>query len=146
MFSVLVINGPNLNLLGTREPELYGHATLVEIDAMLLDYGRDHNIQVETYQSNMEGEIIDTIQQSKVNDHQAIIINAASLTHTSIGIRDALIFSELPYVEVHLSNVYARESFRHQSMLSDQAQAVLCGMGAYGYQCALEFIVKKYHH
>ncbi len=134
--TVLVINGPNLNLLGTREPEIYGHTTLEDINRQLTAFGNELGIRVESFQSNSEGALVDRIQQARGNI-DLIIINPAAYTHTSIAIRDALIAIETPAIEVHLSNVYKRESFRHHSTIADVVEARLMGFGAEGYLLAL---------
>src|SRR2546430_804096 len=134
--SVLVINGPNLNLLGTREPDVYGRTTLDEIERQLVALGEELGIRVETFQSNSEGALVDRIQQARGNI-DLIIINPAAYTHTSIAIRDALTAIEAPVIEVHLSNVYKRESFRHHSTIADVVEARLMGFGAEGYLLAL---------
>lgn len=139
---VLIINGPNLNLLGRREPHIYGSQTLEQINQCLVTKGTELGVVCECYQSNNEGEIVSRIHAAMGNTDY-IIINAGAYTHTSVAIRDALLGVAIPFVEVHLSNVYARESFRHHSYLSDKALAVICGLGAYGYEAALSFIAKK---
>lgn len=135
--TVLVLNGPNLNLLGRREPEVYGSLTLDQIVADLASQGSKRNVNVQHFQSNHEGELIDAIHaaQDKVD---FIVINPAAFTHTSIALRDALLGVAIPFIEVHLSNVHAREAFRHHSYLSDIAVGVICGLGANGYRYALE--------
>ena len=138
--TVLVINGPNLNLLGTREPEIYGHTTLEDINRQLTALGNELAIRVESFQSNSEGALVDRIQQARGNI-DLIIINPAAYTHTSIAIRDALVASEVPTIEVHLSNVYKRESFRHHSTIADVVEARLIGFGAEGYLLALRAAV-----
>jgi len=134
--AVLVINGPNLNLLGMREPEIYGHTTLEDINRELIALGTELGIRVESFQSNSEGALVDRIQQAR-GIIDLIIINPAAYTHTSIAIRDALIAIEAPIIEVHLSNVYKRESFRHHSTIADVVEARLIGFGADGYLLAL---------
>lgn len=134
--AVLVIHGPNLNLLGEREPEIYGHTTLADIDAQLGQLGREMGFFVETFQSNSEGEIVDRIQQARGNI-DVLIINPAAYTHTSIAIRDAIGALDVPVVEVHLSNVYKREPFRHHSTIADIVTARIMGFGAAGYSLAL---------
>jgi len=134
--TVLVINGPNLNLLGTREPEIYGHTTLEDINRQLIALGTELGIRVESFQSNSEGALVDRIQQAR-GIIDLIIINPAAYTHTSIAIRDALIAIEVPVIEVHLSNVYKREPFRHHSTIADIVDARLMGFGAEGYLLAL---------
>lgn len=139
---VLVLNGPNLNLLGLREPEIYGSTTLDDIKNQLIKHANINDFDLEFYQSNHEGNLIDKIQQILfTKDVDFIIINPAAFTHTSVAIRDALLAVKVPFIEVHLSNVHARESFRHHSYLSDVALGVICGLGAFGYQAALEFAI-----
>jgi len=135
MANVLVLNGPNLNLLGTREPEKYGHDTLQNIEDRLSSLASDH--QIAFFQSNVEGELINRIHQAQVDKVDFILINPAAFTHTSIALRDAMLAVNIPFIEIHLSNVYARESFRHHSYLSDIAVAVISGLGAQGYELAL---------
>ena len=135
MANVLVLNGPNLNLLGTREPEKYGHDTLQNIEDRLASLASNH--QIAFFQSNVEGELINRIHQAQVDKVDFILINPAAFTHTSIALRDAMLAVNIPFIEIHLSNVYARESFRHHSYLSDIAVAVISGLGAQGYELAL---------
>jgi len=135
MAHVLVLNGPNLNLLGTREPEKSGHDTLQNIEDRLASLASDH--QIAFFQSNIEGELINRIHQAQVDKIDFILINPAAFTHTSIALRDAMLAVNIPFIEIHLSNVYARESFRHHSYLSDIAIAVISGLGAQGYELAL---------
>lgn len=142
MKNILVIHGPNLNLLGTREPEVYGAQTLSDIDAHLQAIANEMCVQLTAFQSNHEGEIIETIHQAR-HQHDALVINPAAFTHTSVAIRDAIAGVNLPFVEVHLSNVHKREAFRHHSYFSDLAVGVVCGLGAYGYEVALRFLVQK---
>lgn len=139
--SILVIHGPNLNLLGKREPEVYGHLTLADINQQLLQQAQAENIQLDTFQSNWEGAIIDRIHQAQEQGVKFIIINPAALTHTSVAIRDALLAVAIPFIEVHLSNVHSREAFRHHSYLSDKAIGVICGLGGRGYQYALDHAI-----
>lgn len=139
--SVLVLHGPNLNLLGLREPEHYGSLTLADIDSNLQKLAKQANIALETYQSNAEAEIVAKIQSLAINKVDFIVINPAAFTHTSISIRDAISAVNIPFVEVHLSNIYARESFRHHSYFSDIAVGVISGLGAEGYNAALNFAV-----
>ena len=134
---VLVIHGPNLNMLGTREPDIYGHQTLEEINAALKAQADGLGLHIETFQSNHEGDIVDKIQQAHDSFH-GIIINPAAYTHTSIAIRDALSVLNIPVVEIHLSNINKRESFRHTSLISDIVTARVSGFGPHGYQLALE--------
>jgi 3-dehydroquinate dehydratase-2 len=134
---VLVIHGPNLNMLGTREPDIYGNRTLEEIDAALKQQAERLQLHLETFQSNHEGDIVDKIQQTYVSFH-GIIINPAAYTHTSIAIRDALSVLNIPVVEVHLSNIYKRESFRQTSMIAAVVTAQISGFGSRGYLLALD--------
>jgi 3-dehydroquinate dehydratase II len=134
--TVLVIHGPNLNLLGTREPEVYGHTTLAEIDRQVIELGRQLEVEVEVFQSNSEGEIVDRIQQAR-GRIDVLIINPAAYTHTSVAIRDAISATEVPAIEVHLSNVYKREAFRHHSTIADIVEGRIMGFGADGYLLAL---------
>ena len=139
---ILVIHGPNLNMLGKREPDTYGHETLDEINTMLKTRAKRLGLLLETFQSNHEGEIVDKIQQANDSFH-GIIINPAAYTHTSIAIRDALIMLDIPIVEIHLSNIYKMESFRHVSMVSDIATDQITGFGSYGYILALEGLAQQ---
>lgn len=139
---ILLIHGPNLNLLGQREPEVYGSMTLDDINVQLKQKAESAGVMLEYFQSNWEGAIIDRIHQASIENYQFIIINPAALTHTSVGVRDALLGVAIPFIEVHLSNVHARESFRHHSFLSDKAVGVICGLGARGYDYALDFAMQ----
>ncbi len=143
--SILVIHGPNLNMLGTREPQHYGKQTLEDINQALVAMAKVDNIKLETFQSNAEDAIIDKIHALSVNKVDYIIINPAAFTHTSVAIRDAISAVKIPFIEVHLSNVYARESFRHHSYFSDMATAVISGLGAEGYRAAYRFILQLNH-
>lgn len=134
---ILVLHGPNLNLLGSREPEIYGRATLEQIHRTMEAQGRAAGVQVESYQSNSEGELVDRVQSAASEGVQFIIINPAAYTHTSIALRDALTAVAIPFIEVHLSNIHARESFRQHSYFSDIAVGVICGLGSAGYELAL---------
>lgn len=134
---ILVLHGPNLNLLGTREPGVYGRDTLAEIHQAMEAQGHAGGVQVESYQSNSEGELIDRVQSAASEGITFIIINPAAYTHTSIALRDALTAVAIPFIEVHLSNIHARESFRQHSYFSDIAVGVICGLGAQGYELAL---------
>lgn len=136
---ILVLNGPNLNLLGSREPTLYGARTLAEIETELTEVAGRYGADVAFFQSNHEGVLVDRIHLAKTDGTQFIIINAAAFTHTSVALRDALAAVELPFVEVHLSNVYRREPFRHHSYLADLAVGSVVGLGAAGYRYALEY-------
>ncbi len=137
MSQLLLLNGPNLNLLGSREPGVYGAATLAQIETELAAEASTLGHQLSSFQSNHEGALVDRIQQARREGVAGIIINAGAYTHTSIAIRDALLAVALPYVEVHLSNVHARETFRHQSYLSDKAIGVIVGFGPKGYRLSL---------
>ena len=141
--TILVIHGPNLNLLGMREPEVYGHLTLEDINQQLIAQAQNASISLNTFQSNWEGAIVDRIHQAQQEGVQLIIINPAALTHTSVAVRDALLGVAIPFIEVHLSNVHAREAFRHHSYLSDKAIGVICGLGAKGYSAALNYAIDK---
>lgn len=138
---ILVLNGPNLNLLGLREPSVYGHTTLAQIDARLQALATELSINLSTYQSNHEGALVDRIQAARTDGTDFIVINAGAYTHTSVAIRDALAGVKISFVEVHLSNVYKREEFRHHSYLSDLAVGVIAGLGPDGYEAALRFAV-----
>ena len=138
---VLVVHGPNLNLLGTREPHIYGHATLAEIDRELRARGADLGIVVEPFQSNHEGALVDRIQQA-AGRAAGLIINAGGLTHTSVSLRDAVAAIKIPSIEVHLSNLYAREEFRRQSFLAPVCMGQIAGLGAIGYRLALEALAR----
>ena len=142
MKNILVVHGPNLNLLGTREPEIYGAQTLADINAHLQAIASELGVKLTAFQSNHEGEIVEAIHQARTQ-YDAIIINPAAFTHTSVAIRDAVAGVNIPFVEVHLSNVHQREAFRHHSYFSDLAVGVICGLGAYGYEAALRFLVQK---
>jgi 3-dehydroquinate dehydratase-2 len=139
--SVLVVHGPNLNLLGTREPEVYGSVTLEQIDAELEAAGKQAGCQIECCQSNHEGVLIDRIQEAR-SWASGILINPAGLTHSSVALRDALLATELPVVEVHLSNVFAREPFRHHSYVSGVAVGVISGFGPDSYRLGLEALLR----
>jgi 3-dehydroquinate dehydratase II len=140
--NVLLINGPNLNLLGTREPQHYGTDTLAAIDGRLAKRAETAGARFASFQSNSESELVDRIQQAGRDGVGFIIINPAAYTHTSIAMRDALAAVAIPFIEVHLSNVYAREAFRHRSHFSDLAVGVVSGLGAQGYELALEFALQ----
>jgi 3-dehydroquinate dehydratase-2 len=140
--SILLINGPNLNLLGTREPEQYGSATLQAIEARLSERARKAGASLVTCQSNSESELVERIQQAGRDKIDFILINPAAYTHTSVAMRDALSAVGIPFIEIHLSNVFARESFRHQSYFTDIAVGVICGLGAKGYELALEYALQ----
>tara|TARA_B110000881_G_scaffold28317_1_gene20897 strand:+ start:954 stop:1403 length:450 start_codon:yes stop_codon:yes gene_type:complete len=134
---ITIINGPNLNLLGEREKEKYGNVTLKQIEQNCKKFGKKKNIQIAFKQSNIEGKIIDYIQESR-KKVDGLIINAAGYTHTSVAIRDALMILKIPIIELHITNIYNREKFRHKSLLSKAARSVICGFGVNGYILALE--------
>lgn len=138
---ILIINGPNLNMLGLREPEIYGAETLADIESAAQRLGTELGLVVECVQSNSEGALVTHIQQAR-GQIDGIIINAGAYTHTSIAIRDALAAAEVPFVEVHISNVHTREPFRHQSYLSDRAIGVICGLGSFVYEAALRYFAQ----
>lgn len=140
---ILVLHGPNLNLLGTREPETYGRTTLADIDAALLAQATAAGVQLASFQSNHEGALVERIHAARGEGVRAIIINPAAYTHTSVAIRDALAGVAIPFVEVHLSNVHAREPFRHHSYFSDLAIGVICGLGYRGYLLALDYLLNR---
>jgi 3-dehydroquinate dehydratase II len=140
--SILVIHGPNLNLLGSREPRHYGTATLETINHRLTDRSRAAGVTLNTFQSNIEGEIVDRIQQAQRDAVDFIIINPAAFTHTSIAIRDALSAVAIPFIEVHLSNVFAREKFRHHSYFTDIAIGIVSGFGGKGYELAFDYALQ----
>lgn len=137
MSQVLVLNGPNLNLLGRREPGLYGADTLPSLEASLHAEAEQLGVSVAFYQSNSEGELVDRIQRASEEGTRFAIINAGAYTHTSVALRDAFLGVSLPFIEVHISNVFAREAFRHHSFLSDVASGVIVGLGTQGYSLAL---------
>lgn len=136
---ILIINGPNLNMLGTREPDTYGTQTLADIETLCQNHGKEKGLGVTCFQSNSETALIETIQQAR-DQYQGIIINAGAYTHTSVAIHDALRAVDLPVIEVHLSNTQARETFRHHSYISPIARAIIAGCGTRGYQYALDEI------
>ena len=140
---IWVINGPNLNLLGQREPHIYGRQTLKDIETGLMDQGQALGLRVECFHNNHEGGLIDLIHSAPAAGVKWIIINAGAYTHTSIALRDALAGVALPYIEVHMSNVHAREAFRHQSYLSEKAAGIIVGLGSEGYRLALDYINRK---
>lgn len=141
--SILVLHGPNLNLLGSREPEIYGRETLTNINRRLIAQGKAGGASVVCFQSNHEGALIDRVQQSRKEQVAAIIINPAGLTHTSVALRDALAGVAIPFIEVHLSNIHAREPFRRHSYFSDRAVGTICGLGSRGYELALQFVLQQ---
>lgn len=140
---LLLLNGPNLNLLGTREPATYGATTLAEIEAAALEQAKAAGAELSFFQSNHEGALIDRIHAARNEQVDAIIINPGGLTHTSVALRDALAAVAIPFVEVHISNVHQREAFRHHSYLSAIAKGVICGLGTEGYRLAIDFSLKN---
>ena len=138
---ILVLHGPNLNLLGSRETDIYGHMTLSDLNDRLFALAAEAGAEVEAFQSNHEGSLVDRIQAARLDGTTFIIINAGAYTHTSIAIRDALAGVSIPFIEVHLSNVYKRESFRHHSYLSELAMGVVAGLGPQGYEAALKVAI-----
>jgi len=140
---ILVLHGPNLNLLGSREPEIYGRETLDDINRRLLAQGTAAGAAISCFQSNHEGALVDRVQQSRTERVDFIIINPAGFTHTSVVLRDALAAVAIPFIEVHLSNIHAREPFRRHSYFSDLAAGTICGLGSRGYELALQFILQQ---
>ena len=140
---LLLLNGPNLNLLGTREPEVYGSATLADIENAASAQAGAAGATLSSFQSNHEGALIDRIHAARAEGVDMIVINPGGLTHTSVALRDALAGVAIPFVEVHISNIYQREEFRHHSFLSAVAQGVICGLGIEGYRLAIDFALKK---
>ena len=141
--SILVVQGPNLNLLGSREPEVYGKYTLEDIHRKLEQLAKSHDVSLDTFQSNHEGELIDRIQKAKQDGVDFIIINPGAFTHTSVALRDVLAGVAIPFIEVHLSNIHQREEFRKHSYLSDIAIGVICGLGALGYELAMTAAIAR---
>ena len=140
---ILIINGPNLNLLGTREPEVYGTDTLKDIEENLKSISKNHNVNIRFYQSNSENELINELHNAKQENIDAIIINPGAFTHTSIALRDAFLGVDIPFIEVHISNIYRREEFRKKSFLSDISEGLITGLGVSGYEFALLSIIKR---
>ena len=138
---ILILHGPNLNLLGTREPGVYGRVSLAEIDGKLAAWAEARDIRLRCVQSNHEGVLVDAVQAAASQQVAGVLVNAGAYTHTSIALRDALLATALPFVEVHLSNIHGRESFRHRSLLADRAVGVVCGFGGLSYQLGLEGLV-----
>lgn len=141
--NILLLNGPNLNLLGTREPEVYGFTSLADIEAAARAQALAAGAVLESFQSNHEGALIDRIHAAKAAGVDAIVINPGAFTHTSVALRDALAGVAIPFVELHISNVYRREDFRQKSFLSDIATGVICGLGVDGYRLAVDFSLNK---
>ncbi len=144
--SILVLHGPNLNLLGLREPEHYGSATLDSINLALTSKAKSANIALEAFQSNSEAELVTKIQSLTTQKTDFVIINPAAFTHTSVAMRDALSAVKVPFIEVHLSNVFAREAFRHHSYFTDIAVGIISGLGAQGYSLALDYAIQHINH
>ena len=141
MNKIIILNGPNLNLLGEREKKQYGSFTLKDIEKSCNEYANDSNIKLSFFQSNIEGELVNKIQTSR-NNHDGLIINAGGYTHTSVAIHDALKILKIPIIELHISNIYNREEFRHKSLISKVAKGVICGFGSDGYLMSLNAIKK----
>ena len=144
MTTYMLLNGPNLNLLGTREPEIYGSETLQDIETNLLAIAKEVNCDLICHQSNAEHELVDLVHSARDKEVKCIIINPGALTHSSIALRDALSGVGIPFIEIHISNIYAREDFRQVSYLSDIAQGVISGLGIEGYELALRTAFKKF--
>ncbi|MDC0509444.1 type II 3-dehydroquinate dehydratase [Gammaproteobacteria bacterium] len=144
MTKYMLLNGPNLNLLGTREPEIYGSETLQDIETNLLAIAKEENCDLICHQSNAEHELVDLVHSARDEEVKCIIINPGALTHSSIALRDALSGVGIPFIEIHISNIYAREDFRQVSYLSDIAQGVISGLGIEGYELALKTAFKKF--
>lgn len=140
--NILILNGPNLNMLGTRQPEVYGHTTLDDIENECQDVAGELNLSIDFRQTNHEGELVEWIQSAR-GTAQGLIINAGAFTHTSVALLDALLALEIPVIEVHLSNIYKRESFRHHSYVSQAATGMICGLGPVGYTLALEALANQ---
>lgn len=141
--NILLLNGPNLNLLGTREPEVYGSSTLADIEQAAAAQAAAAGAALASFQSNHEGALIDRIQAARTEGVDAIVINPGGFTHTSVALRDALAAVAIPFIEVHISNIHQREAFRHHSYLSGIATGIICGLGVEGYRAALDFALKK---
>ena len=145
MPKILIIHGPNLNLLGSREPGVYGSDTLDSINQLITDKAVENRIEVKIFQSNHEGEIVEVIQNAAVDKVDYILINPAAFTHTSVAIRDAFLATQIPFIELHLSNVHARDDFRKHSYLSDIAAGVICGFGKNSYLMALDAVINQFN-
>ena len=141
MNKIIILNGPNLNLLGEREEKQYGNLTLKDIEKKCSDFAAKNNIKLSLFQSNIEGELVDKIQNSR-NNQDGLIINAGGYTHTSVSIHDALKILKIPIIELHISNIYNREEFRHKSLISNVAKGVICGFGTDGYLMSLSAMIK----
>lgn len=145
MSTILVLHGPNLNMLGSREPEVYGYETLADIDDRLRSRAAEKGHHLLHLQSNAEYELIERVHEARAEGVDFIIINPAAFTHTSVALRDAMLASGIPFIEVHISNVFAREPFRHHSYFSDIAEGVICGLGSQGYDLALQAALTRIH-
>ena len=145
MTKYMLLNGPNLNLLGTREPEIYGSDSLNDIEDNLMKISKKNNCELLCHQSNAEHELVDFIHEAKIQNVKCIVINPGALTHSSIALRDALAGVDIPFIEVHISNIYSREDFRKNSYLSDIAEGVISGLGTQGYELALEAAIEKFN-
>ena len=143
MAKILLLNGPNLNLLGTREPQVYGHDTLADVQDRAVGLGRERGVTVDCFQSNHEGQLIDRIHAARLDGTGYVVINPGGLTHTSVALRDALAGVAIPFIEIHVSNVHRRESFRHHSYLSEIAAGVIVGFGVQGYKMALNAAIDR---
>ncbi len=143
MADILVLHGPNLNMLGQREPDKYGTTTLADINQQLSASASANGLRLDNFQSNAEHELVDRIHRARTEGIKFIIFNPAAFTHTSVALRDAILASDIPFIEVHISNVHARESFRQHSYFSDIAVGVICGLGPVGYQLALQAAINK---
>ena len=143
MKKIIILNGPNLNLLGEREKSQYGSFTLEDIEKTCKDYAKINKIEISLFQSNIEGELIDQIQKAR-NNQDGLIINAGGYTHTSVAIHDALKILKIPIIELHISNIYNREDFRHKSLISKVAKVIICGFGSEGYIMALKAMKNLY--
>ena len=141
----MLLNGPNLNLLGTREPEIYGSDSLNDIEDNLMKISKKNNCELLCHQSNAEHELVDFIHEAKIQNVKCIVINPGALTHSSIALRDALAGVDIPFIEIHISNIYSREEFRKNSYLSDIAEGVISGLGIQGYELALDVAIKKFN-
>ncbi len=141
--SVLILHGPNLNLLGSREPAIYGRESLDDINRRLIEAGTQSGVAIDCFQSNHEGALVDRIQQAGRDGVEFIVINPAAYTHTSVAVRDALAGVGIPFIEIHISNIHAREPFRHKSYLSDLAVGTICGLGSRGYDLALAYVLLR---
>ncbi len=141
--TILVLHGPNLNLLGTREPTIYGSDTLADIDRRLIAMAKAAHVDLQTFQSNYEGAVVDRVHAARREGVGFIVVNPAAFTHTSVALRDALAGVDIPFIEVHITNVHAREPFRHHSYFSDKAVGTIAGLGARGYEFAVEFALRR---